>query len=121
METTVPENSILIFEIEHDDPKFKVTRTLTLGERTDTMSFEVTTDGKEHHRKDGEFQSWMRMTWIGEELVLKSRLANRGEEGTNEAHYRLADGGRTLIAAEWFHMPSSQHHNLWVFEREPAE
>ena len=102
-----------------EDPKFKMTRTLILGERTDTLSWEATTDGKEHHRKDGEFESWMRMTWMGDELILKSRLKRHGEQGTNEAHYRLANEGKTLITAEWYHMPSSQHHNLWVFDREP--
>jgi hypothetical protein len=120
-ETTVPKQSELIFVIEHKDPRFKTTRTLTLGERSDTLSWETTTDGKEHHRKDGDFESRMRMTWMGDELVLKSRLTRRGEQGTNEAHYRLADEGKTLIAAEWYHMPSSQHHNLWVFEREPEQ
>lgn len=63
----------------------------------------------------------MRMTWVGEELVLKSKLTNRGERGTNEAHYRLVDGGMALIADERFHMPNAQHHNLWVFDREPEE
>jgi len=121
LEMTVPTQSILIFVIEHQDSRFKLTRTHTQGERSDTFSFEVTTDGKEHHRKEGEFESWMRMTWMGEELVLESRLARRGEQGTNVAHYRLADGGKTLIAAEWYHMPSSQHHNLWVLERESEE
>ena len=121
LEMDVPTQSILKFVIEHEDPKFKLTRAHTLGERTNTLSWEVTTDGKEHHRKDGEFQSWMRMTWMGEELVLESRLANRGERGTNVAHYRLADGGKKFIVAEWYHMPSSQHHNLWVFDREPEQ
>ena len=119
LETTVPTQAELIFVIEHKDSKFRMTRTLILGERTDTLSWEATTDGKEHHRKDGDYESWMRMTWMGDELILNSRLTRHGEQGTNEAHYRLADGGKTLIAAEWFHMPSSQHHNYWVFDRKP--
>jgi hypothetical protein len=96
-----------------------VTRTVILNERSDTLSWQVTTDGKEHHRKDGDFESWMRMTWLNDELVLESKLAKAGEQGTNEAHYRLTDDGWTLVAAEWFHMPSSIHHNLWVFDKEP--
>jgi len=121
LEITVQAQSVLIFVIEHEDPRFKLTRIHTQGEKSDTLSWEAATDGTEHYRKDGEFESWMRMNWMGEELVLKSRLANRGETGTNVVHYRLADGGETLIAAEWFHMPSSQHHNLWVLEREPEQ
>ena len=119
METTIPTQSELIFVIEHKGSKFKLTRTIIIGERTDTVSWEATTDGKEHYRKDGDFESWMRMTWMGDELILKSRLRRHGEQGTNEAHYRLADEGKTLIAAEWYHMPSSQHHNYWVLNREP--
>jgi len=49
LETFVPKQSKLIFVIEHQDPKFKMIRTLILGERTDTLSWEATTDGKEHH------------------------------------------------------------------------
>ena len=119
METTIPTQSELIFVIEHKGSKFKLTRTIIIGEKTDTVSWEATTDGREHYRKDGDFESWMRMTWMGDELILKSRLRRRGEQGTNEAHYRLADDGKTLIVAEWYHMPSSQHHNYWVLDREP--
>jgi hypothetical protein len=119
LETIVPNQSELILVIEHKDPEFKMTRTLTLGEKADTLSWEATTDGMENHRKDGDFESRMRMTWTGDELILESRLTRHGEQGTNEAHYRLADEGKTLIAAEWFHMPSSRHHNYWVFDKEP--
>lgn len=117
LELTAPTQMMLV--IEHEDPSFQLTRTHTLGEKSGTFSFEVTTDGAEHYRKDGEYESRMRMTWLGEELVLKSRIEHRGEQGTNEAHYRLTDGGETLTISEWFHMPSSQHHNLWVFDRVP--
>jgi len=115
LEMTAPTKSV--FVIEHQDPSFKLTRTHTWGEKSDTLSFEVTTDGKEHYRKDGDHESWTRMTWMGEELVLDMKLAFRGEKGTNVVHYRLADGGETFIAAEWYHMASRQHHNLWVFDR----
>ena len=117
LEMTAPSESV--FVIEHEDPKFKVTRTHTWGEKSDTLSFEFTTDGEEHHWKEGEWESWTRMTWMGEELVLDMKIAYRGEEGTNVVHYRLADEGETFIAAEWYHMPREQHHNLWVFDRGP--
>ena len=115
LEMTAPTKSI--FVIEHRDPIFKLTRTHTRGEHSNTLTFEVTTDGKEHYRKDGDFETWTRMTWMGEELVLDMKMAYRGEQGTNVVHYRLADGGKTFIAAEWYHMPREQHHNLWVFDR----
>ena len=119
LESTAPTKSI--FVIEHQDPRFKLTRTHTRGERSDTLTIEVTTDGREYHRKEGEYESWTRMTWMGEELVLDMKMAYRGEQGTNVVHYRLAGGGKTFIAAEWYHMPGKVHHNLWVFDREPEE
>ena len=105
------------FWVEHDDARFKLTRTHVWGERWDTLSLEATTDGEEHHLKTAFSESWTRVSWLGDELVLDMRLGPRGEEGTNVVHYRLEDEGRTFIAAEWFHMPGKHHHNLWVFDR----
>lgn len=119
LEMTAPTKST--FVIEQMDQVFKLTRTHTWGEKLDTLSFEVAIDGNEHYSQVGEVETWSRMYWMGEELVLNSRIAYRGEEGTNVVHYRLADKGATLIAAEWFHMPTEQHHNYWVFERAPQE
>lgn len=116
LEIDAPTKSV--FVVEHRDPKFKLTRTHTWKERSDTWSFESTTDGKDHYQKDGEFESWTRVHWMGEELVLDMKVKYRGEEGTNVVHYRLTDGGKTFVAAEWFHLPKHQHHNLWVFDRE---
>lgn len=116
---TAPTKSI--FVIEHQGPKFKFTRTHTWGERSDTLTFECTTDGEECHKKVGEVETWTRMSWLEDELVLDMKLSYEGEQGTNVVHYRLADEGRTFIAAEWFHLPSRQRHNLWVFDRAPEE
>jgi len=115
LEMSVPKRSI--FWIEHKDGSFKLTRTHTWGERWDTLSFEATTDGEEVYRDIHGFETWTHMSWLGEELVLDMNLAYTGEQGTNVVHYRLADEGKTFIAAEWYHMPREQHHNLWVFDR----
>ena len=115
LEMTAPTKSI--FVIEHRDPSFRFTRTHTWGEQSDMLTFEFTTDGKEHYQRDGEMETWSRLTWMGEELVLDMKVVYGGEQGTNVVHYRLADGGKTFIAAEWYHLSSSQHHNLWVFDR----
>ncbi len=118
LESAVPTKSI--FVIQHREPTFKLTRTHTRGQTSDTLTFEYSTDGKEHYRKEGEAESWARMTWLGDELVLDMKMSYRGEEGTNVVHYRLADGGQTFIAAEWYHFSSTQRHNLWVFDRASA-
>jgi hypothetical protein len=117
LESAVPTRSV--FVIEHREPVFKLTRTHTHGERSNTISFEATTDGQERHLKEGDYESWTRMYWLGEELVLDMKMKFRGDEGTNVVHYHLTDAGQTLVAAEWYHMPAKQHHNLWVFDRAP--
>ena len=119
LEMTAPTESV--FVVEHTETHFKLTRTHTWGERSDTISFEVPIDGEEHHRKVRDFETWSRMYWLGHELVLDQRIAYRGEEGTNVVHYRLEDGGKYLVAAEWYHMPERHHHNLWVFDCATAE
>lgn len=119
LEMTAPTKSV--FVIEHNDPTFRLTRTHTWGETFDTLSFEATIGGEEVYQKLGDYEIWMRLFWMGKELVLDSRIAYQGGEGTNVVHYRLANQGKTLIAAEWYHMPSEQHHNYWVFERAPEE
>lgn len=120
LERPAPAESV--FWIEHEGPRFKLTRTHTWSEdRWDTLSFEATTDGKEIYKETGGFETWTRLSWLGEELVLDMKMAYEGERGTNEVHYRLADEGETFIAAEWYHMPRRKHHNLWVFDRASAE
>jgi hypothetical protein len=114
-EMTAPTKSI--FVIDHQDSRFEFTRTHTWSGESDTLTLQFTTDGKELHQKIGDMETWSRLTWMGEELVLNMKLAYLGEQGTNVVHYRLADGGNTFIAAEWYHMPSRQHHNLWVFDK----
>jgi hypothetical protein len=112
----------MIWVIEHRDPKITTTstRTWTWGDDSGTSSFTV--DGKERYKKkDGEYELWTRHYWMGEELVREDKVAHDGEEGTNVVHYRLVDGGKTYVAAEWMHLGSEQHHNLWVFDREPEE
>jgi hypothetical protein len=119
LESSPPTKSV--FVIEHQEPNFKLTRTHTRGERSNTLSFEVTTDGKEVYEKKGNWETWTRLYWLGEELVLDMKMAFRGEEGTNIVHYQLIDGGATFVAAEWYHMRGQNHHNLWVFDRAAEE
>ena len=43
----------------------------------------MTTDGKELHRKEREYESWSSVTWLGAELVLDMKMSYKGEMGTN--------------------------------------
>jgi nuclear transport factor 2 (NTF2) superfamily protein len=105
------------FWIEHQNGIFKLTRTHVWEEHWDTVSFEAAPGGDELYKETGEFETWTRLYWLGEELVLDMKMAYKGERGTNVVHYRLTDEGKTFVAAEWYHMPREQHHNLWVFDK----
>ncbi len=113
----------MIWVIEHRDPKITTTSTRTWkGGFDDSETGTPTTiGGKEHYEKDGEEELWSRQYWLGEELVWEFKVVRAGEEGTIVVHKRLADGGKTFVAAEWMHLPSGVHHNLWVFDREPEK
>jgi hypothetical protein len=117
----------MIWVIEHRDPKITMTTTRTwkegsdMGSSDDSGTGTVTIDGEEHYKKDDEGESWGRHFWKGEELVWEWKILRGGEEGTIVVHYRLADGGKTFVAAEWQHTPGQVHHNLWVFDRAPEE
>ncbi len=111
----------MIWVIEHRDPKITTTSTRTWTWGDDSGESSHITDGKEHYKKDGEEESWGRHFWKGEELVWEWKIVRGGEKGTIVVHYRLTDGGKTFVAAEWQHTPGQVHHNLWVFDREPEE
>ena len=113
----------MIWVTEHRDPKITTTSTrIWKGGFDDSKTGTLTIiDGKEHYKKDGEFESWSRHYWMEEELVWELKEVGGGKEGTIVVHYRLTNGGKTFVAAEWIHHPDVLHHNLWVFDRAPEE
>jgi hypothetical protein len=116
LEVPVPDSAT--FRVEHQEPKFKLTRTFVFGGKNDTISFELTTDGKEYYRKDGNQESWTRMYWQGNSLVLDSKIRINGKDGTNIVTYSLADNGRTFLAVERLRAPKFSHINHWVFDKQ---
>lgn len=118
LEMEAPEKTV--FVIDHREPSFKLTRTHHWKGETkpDTWTFEITTDGKEKYGKEKDLEYWTRVYWLDDELVLDMKLKSGEKKGTNVVHYRLTDGGKTFIAAEWFHLSGHNHHNLWVFDRQ---
>ncbi len=112
----------MIWAIEHRDPKITMTSTrIWTGGFDDSGISTSIIDGKEHYEKDDEGESWSRHYWMGEELVWELKEVGGGKEGTIVVHYRLTNGGKTFVAAEWIHHPDVLHHNLWVVDRAPEE
>ena len=54
----------------------------------------------------------------GDEIVLRENyVADTGEKATNTVHYRLEDGGNSLIEDEQEVTSEGNEHNLWVLAR----
>lgn len=104
--------------IEHKEPQFHLERTHIYGEKGDAVIIDLTTDSKEVYRKEANLESWTRLYWEGNTLVLSQKLKLNGKDGTNLVRYSLADNGRTFIAVERMRTPKFDHYNYWVFEKQ---
>ncbi len=113
----IPSPSDSRFEIRHDEPRFHLTRTLVFGEKTDTVTFDMTTDDKESVHNLGNLQACIRARWEGNTLVLDSTITAMDDAGRNLVRYRLEDGGATFIADESWRSSKYSYDNIWVFDR----
>jgi hypothetical protein len=105
--------------LEHREPSFKFRRAFRIEgrETLETSEYEITTDGREVVKKDGDVTSRQSMTWDGDSLVFAENLSSpRWADATNTVRYRLEDGGKTLVAEERFRGPWN-YDNLWVAVR----
>ena len=104
--------------IEHRDPAFRFSRTFVTGGREDSVSYELTTDGREKIVTEPGRTTTSRMSWDGDVLVLDEKIVlTDGRAATNTVRYSLHEGGRMLIAEEKFRGPFHKHDNLWVADR----
>ncbi len=113
----IPSPSDSHFEIQHDEPRFHLTRTLVFGENANTITLDMTTDGKESVHRLGDLQARIRVYWEGDTLVLDSVIAATGDFGKNLVRYRLEDGGATFIAVESWRSSKCSYDNVWVFDK----
>jgi hypothetical protein len=113
----IPQPTEARFQIEHREPAFHLTRTLQFGDKGNTISLHLTTDGKASVQALGEMQARIRVYWDGSELVLDSIITAGGNTGTNLVRYSLQDEGRTFVARESFRSKTHNYDNLWVFDR----
>lgn len=105
--------------IVHDEPWFSFHRTFSVKGQPSEVSYEVTTDGRQHRstaQSGGITVATMR--WEHTALILRQRIADpKAGELSNEVRYELFDDGRTLRATEDFEGAGRSHHNVWVFRR----
>jgi hypothetical protein len=80
------------FILEHRDPIFRLRRIFVVTGKTEEISFECTTDGKETVTTKGNQVITSRMVWDGDVLVLDQRIVMEEREANNRVRYRLEDG-----------------------------
>ena len=114
----IPAPAATTFIVDHRDRVFRLTRTHIYGDQSDTLTFEFTTDGREHRRLQAGLETRARMRWDGASLVVQMQFNRNGEEGSEMVRYELADDGRTFIASESLRTATHQHNNVWVFDKE---
>ena len=105
--------------LEHREAYFMFSRAFRIEgqEPLETSAYEVSTDGREAVKKDGDVTTKLSMTWDGDSLVFTVKvLSPKDGDGIHTARYRLEDGGKTLIAEESFRGPW-HFDNLWVAVR----
>ena len=115
LEIAAPDASI--FVIDHRDPMFRISRTHIAGERRDTFSLDLTTDGRTVLANLGELRLRSSAHWDGNALVFDTSFTKSGEDATNSVRYSQFDDGRSLLAEEAFRSHSMNYDNVWVLDR----
>ena len=116
LQMPLPESSI--FVIEHKEPHFHLERKHVFDGKSNTVSFDLTTDGNLTAINLGGFESQSKLFWKGDSLVFDSRFAHEGEEASNIVLYRLENDGQTLTAEEQLRSSQHNHDNKWVFDKQ---
>jgi RimJ/RimL family protein N-acetyltransferase len=106
-----------LFVIDHRDPALHISRTHRIGERQDTFSLDLTTDGSEIRVDRAGLRLRARATWEGDGLVFDTRLLRTGEEATNVVRYSLSRDGELFLAEERFRSGSLNYDNTWLLDR----
>jgi hypothetical protein len=113
----IPAPDSTVFVIDHREPVLRISRTHIVGEKQDTFSLDLTTDGQEVSVDRDDLGLNCRAYWDGDTLVFDSKLTRAGEEATNIVRYTLTNGGKTFRAEERFRSSSLNYDNLWMLDR----
>jgi len=106
-----------VVRIDHKEPVFRLHRVFTSNGHDDSLSYELTTDGKEATTQEGDQKHISRLYWEEDTLVYVTRIFAPQGEATNTVRYHLEENGRTLQTEEQFSGPRLKYDNLWVFEK----
>ncbi len=107
-----------IFQIDHQEPYFKIVRTHIFGEKSDTWGIQLTTDGKEFIQEESGEKLVGHLYWDGDILVFDTKIFLKNREASNIVRYELSEDGKTLTATERFRGPAVKYDNIWIFEKD---
>jgi len=107
-----------VFNIDHKEPRFHLSRTFIKGGQSDSWSIDLTTDGKEVVQEEKTETFRGRLKWDGLDLILDSTISLKGRTATNVVRYHLSKDGKTFTATESFRGPRRKYDNVWVFDKE---
>lgn len=114
----IPAPDWTVFVVEHTEPGFRLSRTHVVGQKSDTFTLDLTTDGTEVDILRGDLHLRARAYWEGETLVFDSHLVRGGEDATNIVRYKLDDTLDSFVAEEQFRSKSLCYDNIWLLERQ---
>lgn len=114
----IPAPDGTLFIIDHREPLLHISRTHTVGEKRDTFSLDLTTDGQEVSVSRDDVQLDARAYWDDDTLVFDTRLVRAGEEATNAVRYTLSTDRLSFVAEERFRSASLNYDNVWIMQRE---
>ena len=109
-----------VVHIDHREPTFTFRRTFLVKGKSIEVSYDVTTDGREHRGvgPNGALTA-ATMHWEQAALVVHQRISDpKAGQLNNRVRYELVDAGRTLRAIEDFDGGGRSHHNVWIFRRQ---
>jgi len=113
----IPAPDDTLFVVDHREPSLRISRTHTIGEKQDTFSLELTTDGHGVSVTRDDVHLHANAHWDHDTLVFDTRLVRGGEEATNVVRYRLAADRLSFVAEERFRSASLNYDNIWIMEK----
>ncbi|HKQ59834.1 MAG TPA: hypothetical protein VJS92_01040 [Candidatus Polarisedimenticolaceae bacterium] len=119
LEIPAPDSTLLV--IEHREPALRITRTHVAGDKSETFSIDLTTDGREVDLTGGDVRLRGRAYWDLDTLVFDTQLERGGVSGTNVVRYTLAADGASFTAEERFRSAALNYDNVWVMDRQSRQ
>ena len=113
----IPAPDETVFVVDHREPSLRISRTHTIGEKRDTFSLDLTTQGHEVSTTRGDVELHAQAYWDRDTLVFETRLVRAGEEGTNVVRYTRSANGLSFVAEERYRSASLSYDNIWIMDK----